>query len=258
MPPVGQFSSSPMTFLTRLSAIATLLFASACSADSPLAPTPATTNQPTIPAAPAAIALVSGNDQHGKAGEPLAEPLAVRVTDANGSGLSGVAVLFGIASGAGAFGGSCNPNSPMPVRSSQTDQDGIARMTFLPTVLGRTTVTAHVAGRQDASVTFTVEATVLVIEFWFGYWNVGFVAPCSLSSDVSVSVGSMVEWKIPVTDERYPVTYTVTSMSAPPGAKGFDSGILTSRDRFRFVPSVTGTWEYRDQVTGLTGTLSAR
>ena len=99
---------------------------------------------------------------------------------------------------------------------------------------------------------------MLVIEFWFGYWNVGFVGPCSNSSDVTVPVGTPVEWKIPVEDDRYPITYTVTSTSTPPGAEGFDSGMLTSKERVRFVPSVAGTWPYRDDVTGLTGTLTAR
>jgi len=54
---------------------------------------------------------------------------------------------------------------------------------------------------------------------------------------------------------RHPITYTVTSISAPPGAKGFDSGMLTAYQRFRFVPPLRGSWVYRDQVTGLTGTL---
>jgi hypothetical protein len=131
-------------------------------------------------------------------------------------------------------------------------------MMFQPTVLGRSTVTARIGGLQDASVTFTTEATVLVIEFWFGFWNVGFIGPCPHSSDITVPVGTTVEWKVPVEDDRYPITYTVTSTSTPLGARGFDSGVLTSRDRFRFVPPMTGTWEYRDQVTGLAGTLTAR
>jgi hypothetical protein len=130
-------------------------------------------------------------------------------------------------------------------------------MTFLPTSLGSSTVVARVGALQQ-SVTFTAEATAVVVDFWFGYWNVGFVGPCSNSSHVTVPVGTVVEWRIPVQDDRYPVTYTVTSVSTPPGAKGFDSGTLTAYERFRFVTPISGTWEYRDQVTGLTGTLTAR
>ena len=62
-------------------------------------------------------------------------------------------------------------------------------------------MTARLDGRSDRSVTFTAEATALVIAFWFGYWHVGFVGPCSSSGDVAVPVGSIVEWKIPVTDD---------------------------------------------------------
>ena len=241
-----------------LSAAAVLLFAAACARDSPVAPTPATTS-PRGPggAAPETIALVSGNDQDGKAGEPLAEPFVVRVTDAGGQGVSNQIVSFEITFGGGALGERCDATAVVPVRSSGTDKDGIARMAFLPTVLGRSTVIARL-GAPEQAVTFTAEAAVLVVEFWFGYWNVGFVGPCTSASDVVVPVGTPVEWRIPVQDDRYPVRYTVTSTSTPAGAGGFDSGVLTSRDRFRFIPAVSGTWKYRDQVTGLTGTLTAK
>ena len=239
-------------------AAAALFFAAACARDSPVGPTPATTasDGPGNPA-PATIALVSGNHQNGKAGEPLDEPFVVRVTDAGGHGVSNRMVSFEIASGGGVLGERCDAIAPVATRSSGTDTDGIARMAFIPTVLGRSTVIARLAAPQE-SITFTVEAAVLVVEFWFGYWNVGFVGPCTNSSDVVVPAGTPVEWRIPVQDDRYPVTYTVTSTSRPAGAGGFDSGVLTSRHRFRFVPAVAGTWEYRDQVTGLTGTLTAK
>jgi Bacterial Ig-like domain (group 1) len=239
--------------LRGLPAAAALFLAAACNTDSGLTPTPVT-----VRFFPAAIAVVSGNDQNGKAGEPLADPLVVRVTDANGAGVNNIAVSFRITSGAGVLGGPCDGRDPGLARSSHTDPDGIARMAFHPTVLGRSTITARVDALRDVSITFTAEATVLVIDFWFGYWNVGFVGPCSNSSDVTVPMGSTVEWKVPVQDDRYPIAYTVTSTSTPPGAKGFDSGLLTSHDRFRFVPPVSGTWEYRDRVTGLTGTLSVK
>lgn len=243
-----------------VSAAAALILTSACTADSPVAPTPVGTTSPAAPGGPlpTAIAIISGNEQHGKAGEQLAEPFVVRVTDAKGNGVSHAPVSFQVASGAGALDGGCDGHGGAMTRSSRTNSDGIATMTFRPTVLGPTTVTARIDELEDAAVTFRTEATVLVIEFWFGYWNVGFTGPCTLSSDVTAPIGTPVEWKVPVEDERYPITYTVTSTSTPPGGKRFDSGALTSRDRFRFVPTVIGTWEYRDQVTGLTGTLTVR
>ena len=104
-------------------------------------------------------------------------------------------------------------------------------------------MTAQVPG-VEGSATFGIEATVLVIDFWFGFWYAGFSGPCSLSSDVTVPVGTTVEWKAGAQDER--VTdpqYTVTSTSRPGDAAGFDSGLLTQRERFRFVPAVSGVWD---------------
>jgi hypothetical protein len=103
-------------------------------------------------------------------------------------------------------------------RSSRTNSDGIATITFRPTVLGPTTVTARIDGPEDAAVTFRTDVTVLVIEFWFGYWNVGFVRPCALSSDVTASIGTTVEWKVPVEDEGYVSNiykYSITYVSSP-------------------------------------------
>jgi Bacterial Ig-like domain (group 1) len=241
-----------------ISVAGVLALAAACGDDSRVGPTPLM-RTPSPPAAvPAATSLVSGNDQLGKAGEQLAEPFIVRVTDANDNPATDALVSFQIRSGAGALGGRCDVNAPAVIRSSPTSSDGLATMAFMPTVLGRSTVTATINGRDGSSVTFSSEATSLVVEFWFGFWNVGFIGPCTLSSVVIAPVGTTVEWKIPAQDDRYPITYTVTSTSAPPGAKGFDSGVMTAYERFRFVPPVAGTWEYRDQVTGLTGTLTAR
>jgi hypothetical protein len=132
-------------------------------------------------------------------------------------------------------------------------------MAFQPTAIGRSTVTAEVVGSQDAPVTFTTDASVIVIEFWFGIWGVGFISPCpGFSKDVTVPVGATVEWNAPAEDERFPMTYTVTSTSTPAGGMAFDSGTLKPKQRFRFVPAVAGTWEYVDRVTGLTGSLTAR
>jgi Bacterial Ig-like domain (group 1) len=237
-------------YRTTSTAVA-LLVAAAC--DSRVAPTPIVTI-PGSGAEPSSIAVVSGADQSGKAGEQLTDPFVVRVLDESGNPVNNITVSFRVASGAGALAGQCDGN----VRSAQTTADGTATMTFKPSILGRSTVIARISGRQEPSVTFATEAIALVVDFWFGFWNVGFVGPCSNSSDVTVPVGTTVEWRIPVQDDRYPVTYFVTSTSTPPGSGGFDSGMLTAYERFRFVPLVAGTWEYRDRVTGLAGTLTAR
>jgi hypothetical protein len=200
---------------------------------------------------------VSGDSQQGRAGEPLAEPFVVRVTDRNGAALANVSVSFNVTSGHGALERKCDGGAPALAASATTDADGFARMTFEPTTVGRATVTATIVGAIDPPPTFTVDTTIMVIEFWFGIWYAGFIGPCPFSSQVTVPVGTPVEWTGPAADEQYPLTFTVTSTASPPGA-AFDSGTLQPKQRFRFVPLVAGTWEYLDRETGLTGTLIAR
>jgi hypothetical protein len=207
---------------------------------------------------PAAITLVSGDNQSAKAGEWLADPLVVRLTDLDGNAVSGVFVDFRVTSGGGMLGERCAESSQAVTASTATNSSGIAEITFQPTMVGRTVITAEVPGSRDTSVTFVVDASILVIAFWAGIWNTGFIGPCPYSSHVTVPVGTTVEWRVPVEDDRDPITYTVTSTSTPPGARGFDSGTLTHRDRFRFVPAVPGTWTYYDRLTNLTGTLTAK
>ena len=201
---------------------------------------------------------MSGNNQVAKAGELLAEPLVVRVTDVDGDAVSDVIVEFRVTSGAGAFAERCHGGTQDLTAMATTDSSGLAEIEFQPTVVGRTVVAAQIPGSRDGSISFVVDANILVIEFWAGIWNVGFIGPCPYSSDVTVPVGTTVEWRVPVEDDRYPITYTVTSTSTPRGATGFDSGSLTHRDRFRFVPAVAGTWGYRDRLTGLTGTVTSK
>jgi hypothetical protein len=223
----------------------------------PGAPTPpVVTPAPAPTGPPAAMTIASGNDQHGKAGEPLGEPFVVRVTDKEGKGVNDVAVFFELATGAGELGGGCGYPTPTHAASVRTNPEGLVQMKFRPTELGQSTVTARIAEEPRASATFVVEAPLLVIEFWFGAWGAGFVGPCSGSSQVNVPVGTTVEWK--VFSEEFAGEYTVTSKSTPPGGKDFDSGTLTAQDRFRFIPDVKGTWEYYDKATGLAGALTAK
>ena len=239
---------------------AAALFVIACEGDNGVGRSPVGPGAPPAPGPPtgATLALTSGDPQLGRAGEPLEQPLVVRVTDPNGSGLGGITVSFDISAGGGALGGGCEGGTPTRSLPVRTDTEGFAQVVFEPTEIGRSSVSARIAGGTGAPVTFTADATVMVIEFWFGIWYAGFIGPCPFSSHVTVPVGTTVEWSGPAADEQYPMTYTVTSTSAPPGAEGFDSGTLQPKQRFRFVPRVAGTWEYADRITGLTGTLTAR
>lgn len=227
----------------RWSAAPLGLALSACAGDEPMQPPP-------TPAPSAAIAIVSGNDQEGKAGEDLAEPFVVRVTNASGEGIGDVLVTWSLTSGAGRFTGSADEPS-----RTWTSPDGLARVTFVPTTLGSSTVRARattVTGSLGGEVSFTAVATALVIGI--GGWSNLFFGPDG-SPDVTVPVGTTVEWM------NWLDSATVTSTSEPPGGESFDSGMLFEGERFQFVPRVSGTWEYVDQVhegeAGVTATLTA-
>lgn len=127
-----------------------------------------------------------------------------------------------------------------------------------PYDVGLISATARVEGTQVSPVTFTAEATAVIVEFrsprYYGYYA-AFYGPCRCTrtvNTVTVPVGTPVEWK-PSDGEPYAVTAT----SIPPGGIAFESETLRG-NRFRFVPSVVGRWEYRDAFSGLTATLIAR
>lgn len=229
------------------------LVALACGSDGPTQPA----REP--PATAAAITLLSGDDQVGKAGEPLAEAFVVRVTDPRGGPVQDVEVTWRVLSGAGDLG----LRPAVGERSNRTDPNGMARSNFTPTTLGASVVTAEAAGLQGSPVTFTAQATGVVIHFHAdefagadvlaGAW---FTGPEG-SSDITVPVGTTVEW---VLAWAHPGTTRarIASGSAPPGGETFDSGDLTYPARFSFVAAVAGTWEFEDRISGATGTLTAR
>ena len=178
-------------------------------------------------AGPAAIVIVSGNDQETKANLRLDEPLVVRVTDEQGHGVASIPVEWKVTSGSGSW--SCSGDDCL-----LSDGNGLAQVSFYPRSVGTTTVTASVAGLQASPATFTVEVRGLVI--WIGASrNWGFAI---YPDHVTVPVGTTIEW-------WSEPSYSITSTSVPPGGESFASGVLGSSKRFEFVPVVAGTWEYR-------------
>ncbi len=204
---------------------------SGCSGELP--PEPGPPLEP--PIVPAAIAMVSGDQQDGKAGEQLGEPFVVRAEDAQGNEVVNVPVTWRVTSGAGDVFRLTSEGYLESVTSTLTGPGGLAQVTFRPTVLGPSTVTAS-GGPNGPSATFTIGATALVISN--GFWG-RFLGPNG-SRDVTVPVGTTVEWL------NYYSTFTahIVSTTTPPSGASFDSGPLNLNDRFSFVPGVAGTWEY--------------
>lgn len=215
----------------------------ACGGDGPLDPA-----EPPAPSTAAAISLVSGDGQEGKAGEALPDPFVVRVTDDRGEGVEGVQVTWSVAAGAGDF---------LQDVSWRTRRDGIHRVVFRPTTLGTTVVAAEAVGLEGSAVTFSTEASGVLIGFNYDPFGESWFAGPAGTSDVSVPVGTTVEWVVKWSPGGTGTAHIV-SRAEPPGGGSFDSAVLTYAQRFQFVPGVPGTWEYVELGSGATGALTAR
>ena len=101
---------------------------------------------------PSDLLLVSGNNQLGEAGSPLALPISVRVNDKSGDPVSGVTVNFAV----GAGGGSVH------VATTTTNAQGLAATTWtMGTTAGTpSTATASATGLSGSPISFsaTVQA----------------------------------------------------------------------------------------------------
>ncbi len=112
--------------------------------------TSVTFNATANPGAPAAIVIISGNNQTGTVGQALGAPLVVEVRDASNNPVgAGVGVDFAIATG----GGSVSPTS------TTTNASGRAQTTWtLGTTAGGQTATAALTAAPGTSVTFNATA----------------------------------------------------------------------------------------------------
>ena len=95
-------------------------------------------------AIPQSLAKVSGDEQEGPAGGPLAEPFVVSVLDQNGDPLTGTTVTFGVTAGGGT----------LSATADTTDENGRAAATLtLGSNPGGNTVEIRVAGLNRTTFT---------------------------------------------------------------------------------------------------------
>jgi len=101
---------------------------------------------------PAAIVIVSGNNQTAQVGTALGNPLVVRVTNASGGALSGVTVNWSVLAGGGTLGST----------SSTTNAQGEAQVGY---TVGATAIANQVRGTVQgaASLTATFSATASAV-----------------------------------------------------------------------------------------------
>jgi len=96
------------------------------------------------------LALVSGNNQTGVAGQTLANPLVVKVTNASGNPVSGTPITFAVTAGGGTLTGGV---AQLVVN---TDAEGLASVTLnLDSTPGPNNVTATAVGLSGSPVSFT-------------------------------------------------------------------------------------------------------
>lgn len=98
---------------------------------------------------PANLAIASGDNQSAVGGAALANPLAVKVTDANNNGVANVSVAW-----------TANVGGSVSAGTSATDAQGVARITrTLGATPGLYTTTAEVTGLIGSPITFNSTAT---------------------------------------------------------------------------------------------------
>ena len=108
------------------------------------------------PAAPAALAIISGNAQTGAAGSALAQPIVAKLTDSFGNPVAAATVTFTVASG----GGSATPTS------GSTDAAGQISTTWtLGSVSPSQTLTIGSAGVASVTATATGTSAVRALVF---------------------------------------------------------------------------------------------
>lgn len=150
--------------------------------------------------------------------------------------------------------GGCPESTREELVVTRTQTGGITYLSFRPFTVGTHLVEASVAGLENPSVTFEVRAVTMVIGLAHDpliNLPTSFFGP-HFKPDNTVPVGTPVEFWNREPEAR------IASMSAPPNGISFDSGSLGEDDRYLFIPEVAGTWEFVDQISGATGTLTAQ
>lgn len=195
----------------------------------------------------ATVSVVSGNGQEGKTGEPLGEPLVIRVTDGAGQAVPNIGVgwvamddpefsWFGMGWGTQWW----------------TDADGYSQVAFTPLSAGTNWVTAEVPG-IELEARFEAKVSVVLINYVTSDGGTFADAHCKqfghCDQSESFPLGTAVEWVNHLSSAR------LVSTTIPPGGMSFDSGQMKASELFRFTPNKVGVWEYIDLIHGRTGTL---
>lgn len=219
---------------------------------------------PDQPGAPVAMVAVSSPFQIGLAGDELSEPLGVRVSDAAGQGLPGVAVYWIAVGGPDVICAVDRKRCGTQRLTVTTNTDGVAHVWYRPRLLGAGAVTALAPAVPQGQVSFDFEAIGVLIRLapryaGCGTWHspVNILGPDD-SHEVTIPAGTFIEWEHDG-ELWYPEDTCVAriiSRVVPEGGLPFESGDMAFGDRFRFTPNVAGTWMFQELITGSFGTIT--
>jgi plastocyanin len=179
--------------------------------------------------APASITIESGNDQMGRTGQKVAEPLVVEVLGTDNQPLPGAIVLWDASQGGG---GTMFPGG------TPTDAEGLAssELTF-GNFATPYTITATIQTDLALTTSFNARATQPeTVEVLMQ--NNAFIAP-SGGRNVTILLGDRVQWRNLDTN-----AHTATSETEPENGQPFDSGQMAQGATFTFTPNVRGQWVY--------------
>lgn len=191
----------------------------------------------------------SGDAQSGLAGQALANPLRVVVTD-GGTAQEGETVTWGTTSG-----GSLSPSS------STTDANGVATTTWtLGTAGGAQTATASLSGATGSPVTFTATAPS-VPTITVGPGGAALFSPATLSINAGQAVHFV--WASGATNHNVsPDTGNSAALPESPGLpvlldapQAFDVMFPTA-GTFKFFCTAHGNNPSNGTVTGMSGTIT--
>jgi adhesin/invasin len=152
----GQLSATSVTTDAQGNAATILTLGATAGTNTVTVTAPGLTGSPRtitatgIAGAATTLVLESGNNQNGVVGTALAQPLSLRVTDANGNPISAHTVTFAVSAGGGT----------LSATSVMTDNAGRAQAGLtLGAAVGQNTVTANAPGLGGSPATFSAQAT---------------------------------------------------------------------------------------------------
>ena len=181
--------------------------------------------------------------------------MVVQAFDAGGRPVPGATVRWTSAvSGVGQVcakrGEECR-DGPLDLAS---DGEGLSQAWYRPLTFPGQTVTASLVGVTHPVVPFIVEVQGYLVQLDRGGCGPGdpasFRVPDGTTDALTTSLGATIVWELRSSGT---CGARIKSTSVPRGGTPFESGDLSTGERFRWHPDAYGEWVYQDLVSGVVG-----